>query len=78
MIPTVLSCCLHPQYIAGLKNASCRPSVLLYSVCLLCKEFDNRALSKIFWAYGKEMTRYWRKLHSEELRDLYFHDIVLE
>jgi hypothetical protein len=29
-------------------------------------------LRQIFWAYGEEMTRYWRTLHSEELRDLYF------
>ena len=27
---------------------------------------------QIFWANGEEMTRYWRKLHSEELRNLYF------
>jgi len=33
--------------------------------------FENRVLRGIFGAKGDEVTREWRKLHSEELNDLY-------
>jgi len=33
--------------------------------------FENRAM-KIFCPRGDEVTREWRKLHNEELNDLYF------
>jgi len=33
--------------------------------------FENRALRKIFGPKRDEVTRKWRKLHSEELNDLY-------
>ena len=34
--------------------------------------FENRVLRKIFGPKRDEITGDWRKLHSEELRDLYF------
>jgi hypothetical protein len=34
--------------------------------------FDNRVLRKIFGPKMDEVTREWRKLHNEELRDLYY------
>ena len=34
--------------------------------------FENRALRRIFGAKSNEVTREWRKLHNEELNDLYF------
>jgi hypothetical protein len=34
--------------------------------------FENRALRKIFGPKWDEVTGGWRKLHNEELRDLYF------
>jgi hypothetical protein len=33
--------------------------------------FENRVLRRIFVPKRDEMTREWRKLHNEELRDLY-------
>ena len=33
--------------------------------------FENRVLKKIFGAERDQVTREWRKLHSEELNDLY-------
>jgi hypothetical protein len=33
--------------------------------------FENRALRRIFGPKRDEVTREWRKLHSEELHDLY-------
>jgi hypothetical protein len=33
--------------------------------------FENKVLRKIFGLKRDEVTRQWRKLHNEELRDLY-------
>jgi hypothetical protein len=33
--------------------------------------FENRVLRKIFGSKRDEVTEEWRKLHNEELRDLY-------
>jgi hypothetical protein len=33
--------------------------------------FENRVLRRIFGSKGDEVTGEWRKLHNEELRDLY-------
>jgi hypothetical protein len=33
--------------------------------------FDNRVLRRIFGPKRDEVTREWRKLHNEELNDLY-------
>jgi len=33
--------------------------------------FENRVLSRIFWSKRDEVTGEWRKLHNEELSDLY-------
>jgi hypothetical protein len=33
--------------------------------------FENRVQRKIFGPKGEEKTRLWRKLHNEELDDLY-------
>jgi hypothetical protein len=33
--------------------------------------FENRALRRIFGPKRNEVMREWRKLHNEELRDLY-------
>ena len=34
--------------------------------------FENRVLSRIFWSTRDEVTGEWRKLHNEELKDIYF------
>jgi hypothetical protein len=33
--------------------------------------FENRMLRRIFWPKRKEVTGGWKKLHNEELHDLY-------
>ena len=33
--------------------------------------FENRVLRRVFWPKRDEVTGEWRKLHKEELRDLY-------
>ena len=33
--------------------------------------FENRMLRRVFWPKRDEVTGEWRKLHNEELRDLY-------
>jgi hypothetical protein len=35
------------------------------------RAFENRVLRKIFWPKRDEVTGEWRKLHNEELNDLY-------
>jgi len=34
--------------------------------------FENRVLRRIFWPGSDEVIQEWRKLHNEELNDLYF------
>jgi hypothetical protein len=34
--------------------------------------FENRVLRRVFGHKRDEVTREWRKLHKEELNDLYF------
>jgi hypothetical protein len=34
--------------------------------------FENRVLRRIFGPKGDEVTGEWRKLHNEELHDLYY------
>jgi hypothetical protein len=36
------------------------------------KVFENRVLRRIFGLKRDDVTGEWRKLHNEELRDLYF------
>ena len=36
------------------------------------KVFEKRVLRRIFWPKGEEVTGEWRKLHSDELNDLYW------
>jgi hypothetical protein len=38
--------------------------------------FEKRLLRRIFWPKGDEVTGEWRKLHNEELNDLYFTHII--
>jgi hypothetical protein len=40
------------------------------------RAFDNRVLERIFGPKRDEMTGGWRKLHNEELRDLYSSSII--
>jgi hypothetical protein len=39
--------------------------------------FENRVLRKIFGPKRDEMMGEWRKLHNEELRDLYFSPSII-
>jgi hypothetical protein len=39
--------------------------------------FENRVLRRIFGPKRDDVTREWRKLHNEELRDLYFSPSII-
>jgi hypothetical protein len=39
--------------------------------------FENRVLTRILGLKRNEVTRGWRKLHNEELHDLYFSPVVI-
>jgi hypothetical protein len=39
--------------------------------------FENRVLRRIFGPKRDEVTGEWRKLHNEELRDLYFSPSII-
>ena len=45
-------------------------SLTLREECRL-RAFENRVLMRIFGPKSDEVTRKWRKLHNEELNDLY-------
>jgi len=45
-------------------------SLALREACRL-KRFKNRVLRRIFWPKKDNITGEWRRLHSEELYDLY-------
>ena len=40
--------------------------------------FENRVLRRIFGSKRDEITREWRKLHNEELNDLYSSHIIIQ
>jgi hypothetical protein len=42
----------------------------MYIECRL-RVFENRELRRIYGSKRDEVTREWRKLHNEELNDLY-------
>jgi uncharacterized protein YbdZ (MbtH family) len=39
--------------------------------------FENRALRRVFWPERNEVTGGWRKLHNEELRELYSSSVII-
>jgi hypothetical protein len=39
--------------------------------------FENRVLRRIFGLKRDEVTGEWRKMHNEELRDLYFSPSII-
>jgi hypothetical protein len=41
------------------------------------KLIDNRVLRKVFGPKRAEVTADWRKLHTEELQDLYFWPYII-
>jgi hypothetical protein len=43
----------------------------------IVRMFENRVLRRIFVPKEDEVTGEWRKLHNEELRDLYFLSSIL-
>jgi hypothetical protein len=57
--------------------------LVLYGWSLTLREenrltvFENRMLRKIFGPKRDEVTGKWRKLHNEELRDLYSSPIII-
>jgi hypothetical protein len=40
--------------------------------------YENRVLRRIFWPKRDEVTGEWRKLHNEELNDLYCSPCVVQ
>jgi hypothetical protein len=41
------------------------------------KLFENRVLRRLFGPKRDDVTRKWRKLHNEELHDLYFSSSIV-
>jgi hypothetical protein len=52
-------------------------SLTLWEECGL-RVFENRVLSRIFGPQTYEVTREWRKLHNEELNDLYSSPTIVQ
>jgi len=50
-------------------------------MCIVCvselRVFENRVLRRIFVPKRDKVTKEWRKLHNEELNDLYSSPIVV-
>jgi hypothetical protein len=77
---TFLSFCLLPKNINIRVHKTIIMPAVLYG-CEICsltlrqeytlRVFDNSMVKGIFGARRNEVTREWRKLHNEELRDLY-------
>jgi hypothetical protein len=44
---------------------------VFYTLTIRLKVFENRVLRRIFGPKKDEVTGEWRKLHNEELNDLY-------
>jgi hypothetical protein len=68
----------------GYKNIKVRKSIIISCFLYGCESwsltlkkecklrvFENRVLRKVFGPKGNEVTGEWRKLHNEELNDLY-------
>jgi hypothetical protein len=53
----------------------CKTWSLTLRVGSMLRVFENRMLRKIFGPKRDEVTGEWRKLHNEELNDLYFHPV---
>jgi hypothetical protein len=49
----------------------CEPWSLTLSEEYTQRLFENSVLKKVFWPKRDEVTGEWRRLHSEELRDLH-------
>jgi hypothetical protein len=45
--------------------------VTIYTYIIRLRVFENRVLRRIFGPKGDEVTGGWRKLHNEELHNLY-------
>jgi hypothetical protein len=49
----------------------CETWSLTFKVERRLREFENRVLRRIFWPKRDAVTGEWRRLHNEELYDLY-------
>jgi hypothetical protein len=68
---------LSSQLNSDLKQTHCYSFRMCAVECRLAV-LENRVPRRIFRTEEEEMTRGWRKLHSMELHNLYFHQTVLE
>jgi hypothetical protein len=48
-----------------------KPLISAFKTCMSTEWFENRVLRKVFGPKRDEVTGEWRKLHNEELNDLY-------
>ena len=55
----------------GKKLCGCETWSLIFREEQRLRVFENRVLRRIFAPKREEVTREWRKLHNEELHDLY-------
>ena len=67
---------LHQNFIISSSNGS-SISINTSISTIILSEFENRVLRRTFGPKRDKVTRDWRKLHSEDLNDLYSsHNIV--
>jgi hypothetical protein len=58
-------------------NCNVNVTIMRTVISTRLKVFENRVLRGVFWPKRDEITGEWRKLHNEELNDLYsLHNIV--
>jgi hypothetical protein len=64
-------CSIYRTIILSVVLYGCETWLLTLREELRLRVFENRACSKIFGPERDQVTREWRKLHNEELNDLY-------
>ena len=72
LLPKKLKIKIHRTIILSVVFYGCETWSLILREERRLRVFENRVLRKIFGPKRDEMTGEWRKLHNEELNDLYW------
>ena len=72
------TCYVFCEYCAHCQKLSCNIIIIIYYYfVIMVRVFENRVLRRIFGSKRDEVTGEWRKLHNEELSDLYCSPIIV-